>query len=113
MHSERVGQLKGVHGFVAEFPVAEAIFVAELAGELDLDLPRESFEFFCFILSNNNTEIAIGNVGVAFWSRPYVTTLLIDNVDNFVAVKRWIADRTALVRCDSSPPFQRTCATAP
>ena len=59
VHRQAVRQLERVTAFVSELPGAEPIFVAQLAGELDLELPRQALELLRLVLPDDDANVAL------------------------------------------------------
>src|SRR5687768_14558471 len=89
MDREAVGELERVAAFVRELTGVETVLVAELAGELDLELPRKSLElgFRPLVLAYHHADVAVRDVRLAIGRRPNVPAPLVKDVDHFVAVE--------------------------
>jgi hypothetical protein len=84
---EAVGELKRVLAFIPELAGVEAVLVAKLAGELDLELPGKPLELLRLVLAHNDADVAIGEVGLPVGLWPDVTAALVQNVDHLVTVE--------------------------
>ena len=87
VNGQAVGKLERVTGLVAKLTWIEPVLVAELTGELDLELPRKAFEPLRLVLADDDADFAVGEISLAFRLGPYVAPMLIKDVDDLIAVE--------------------------
>ena len=111
MYCQCVGQFKRIHRFIDKLALAKSVLDSKLSSKFDLQLPGESLEFFIFVLTDDDADVAVSNVCFTFFNfRVYVAAALVDDVDHLIAVQEplW-AERfgdfpaPSLLLCDFAP----------
>ena len=60
VHGQRVGELQRVVGIITKLILPKAKLEPELPDELDFQLPRQTLEILCLVLTHDHAEVAIG-----------------------------------------------------